>query len=620
MAFPPLENYGLIGNRETCALVGSDGSVDWFCYPHLDSSSVFARLLDEDGGHFSIRPTGEYRPTQRYLPRTNVVETTFETARGTLALTDFMPAVDAGPGPNQVSQSICRKVVCTDGSVEFRLEFAPRFDYGRSETTLDVAIDGAVARSDEGRLAMSSDISLSVEDSTAVGTKTLEAGEEMVFPLQYGMRLAGDAVDCPDVDYLLDRTVAYWRQWAHDCDDHACPYDGPWHDLAVRSSLVLKLLQNWMTGAIAAAPTTSLPEKVGGVRNWDYRFNWIRDSAFVVQSLYRMGYEEEARQYHDWLLNLPDFDHPSSMQPVYGLHGESDLTERTLTHMSGYRNSTPVRIGNAAHRQLQLDVYGELVLGVHETSRQGELLTPDQWNPLRNVIDHVAGVWDRKDLGIWEVRDRPRHMVHSKVMCWAALDRGVRMAERWDLEASVDRWRAQRERVRERVLEEGYDEANETFVRAFDDNGLDAATLQLPLVGFLPADDPKIRGTIEAVENRLLTPDGLVYRYEGDDGIGGEENPFVLCSFWLVDCLALSGRVAEARDLFERILEFGGSLGLFGEEINPKTAAHRGNFPQAFSHLGLIDSVRYLNEASEGVVETEPFDERPSNDHPHGGR
>ena len=397
-----------------------------------------------------------------------------------------------------------------------------------------------------------------------------------------------------DAGSVRDATVEFWRDWVHDCNGR-CVFGDVRHDLVVRSEVTLKLLTHRETGAIVAAPTTSLPENVGGVRNWDYRYNWIRDAAFTVQALANLGHHEEADAYFEWFVGLCHSDDPEALQPLYGLHGDTDLTERTADHLEGYRESRPVRIGNAASEQLQLDVYGELVEAIYQTSRAGASIDADDWDAVRDIVDHVCEVWDRPDKGIWEVRCGPRHFTYSKLMCWVALDRGLAIAEDGGFDAPTDRWRGTRGTIRETILAEGYDDSLGSFVRAFDErDALDATALLIPVVSFLPADDPRVEGTIDAVRERLGTGDGLLYRYEGADGLPGEEGAFLLCSFWLVDALALAGRLEEATETFETVLERASEHGLLAEEVDPETGALLGNYPQAFSHLGVLTSALLL--------------------------
>ena len=598
--YKPIGAYGLIGNLETCALVGDDGSIDWCCLPHLQSPSVFAAILDaRKGGSFGIRPAGSYDAVQRYLPDTNVLETEFTTESGTATLVDFMPILSDDPEAPFSEPWIFRRVECRDGAVEFDVEFEPRFDYARARTIVEPMEDGVIARGNGEHVSLSTPYELETSGDAARGRHRLEDGDVCWYTLQYGQRKRPASID-PQT--LFERTVGYWRNWVHDCTPSECPFGDEWHDHITRSELVLKLLMHHRTGAIAAAPTTSLPELIGGTRNWDYRFSWIRDAAFTIQALQKLGHVQESRDYFDWCLDIiySESETFQPLQPMFGLQGAKQLTEETLDHLEGYRGSAPVRIGNAARNQLQLDVYGELVLTLYETSRHGEIITEATWGTVRDVVDYVCALWNKKGAGMWEVRSEPEHFVHSKVMCWVALDRGIKLARETGFDAPLEHWSSVREEIREVVLERGFNESINSFVRSFEAHDLlDAAALRIPLVGFLPFDDPRIQGTIDAVRDRLTTEDGLVYRYEGDDGIAGGEGAFVLCSFWLVDCLALSGNDEEAEALFENILEYASPLGLFSEEVVPETGEILGNYPQAFSHLGLINSAIYIRAAKE---------------------
>ena len=607
--FSPLEEYGLIGNLETCALVGSNGSIDWFPFPHLESPSMFAAILDPDhGGRFKISPTASFSSVQQYVEQTNVLETTFRTATGTAIVTDFMPPAGETDHPKKV---LYRKVECTEGSVPLELEFEPRFDYDRVETTFESTEKGVRAAGEEERAVLESPVPLDIDGGHATGSIALDADETVWFLL----RCTGAEDADTDPEVALRQTVEYWRDWAHTCpDDSECVFGGPWHDLVVRSGLVLKLMTHVETGTVAAAPTTSLPEEIGGVRNWDYRFSWLRDAAFTLQALANLGHTEEARSYFEWFLDLCHAETPDEIQPLYGLHGEINLTEGEIEDFSGYRNSRPVRVGNDAAGQRQLDIYGELVLAAHETVRTDDLSAED-WKSLREIIEYVCKVWDEKDAGIWEVRGDARHFVYPKMMCWAALDRGLAIADEGDFEAPVEQWQETREEIKRTVLDQGFDEDLNSFVQSFDETDtLDATGLLIPIVGFLPFDDSRVQGTIDAIDNRLVTDDGLVHRYDGDDGLPGEEGAFVLCSFWLIDALVLSGRTDEARERFENVLQYVSPLGLLAEEIDTETGTQLGNFPQAFSHIGLINSALYLGRAEgKEQPEIEPMGIEPAN-------
>ena len=591
--YKPLEEYGIVGNLETVALIGRDGAIEWCCLPHVESPSVFARILDDRrGGHWTIAPAQSFEAEQEYVDRTNVLRTRFRTDAGRATVTDFMPI--PGRTASEDSRAIYRRVTGVEGEVTFVSEFEPRFDYARCVPTMEATEHGVRADGDGEVAVLSSSVPQRIADGSGRATFTVADGESRWFVLGYGGAIRPEPDEHRE---RLESVVDYWRDWAHTCPESACPVDGPWHDLAVRSALVLKLLIHRETGAICAAPTTSLPEVIGGVRNWDYRYNWIRDSAFTVQALAELGHLAEARDYFSLCLAHCARGTPATMRPVYGLHGRTDLDESTLDHLDGYRGSRPVRIGNGAASQRQLDVYGELVVGVYETIRYGESLSPSHWEFVRDIANYVCTVWREPDVGIWEIRGEPEHFVYSKVMCWAVLDRVIRLVDETEFDGPVGRWKAARETIRETVLRDGYDEELNAFVRSFGaDDRLDAAVLRLPIVDFLPADDPRMRGTIDAVLDRLTTPEGLVHRIEGDDGLPGDEGAFVVCSFWLVNALALAGRTDEAASLFEDVRRFVGPLGLLAEEVDPETGRQLGNTPQAFSQIGLINSIIYLNE------------------------
>lgn len=600
MGYTALEGYGLIGNLETCPLVGRDGSIDWCCFPHTESSSVFAAILDDDkGGRFVVQPTGEFTSEQEYVDRSNVLRTRFSTDSGTLAVTDFMPlSTDALSGHTR--NAIYRKVTCTEGAVEVGAHFDPRFDYARARTTVESTDEGVVARGNGEQLYLWSQASFEASDSPteqAEASHDLSEGETMWLVLQYNNRTAMEPADC---ERLLEETVSAWRDWAHDCEDESeCPFGGEYHEEVVRSGLVLRLFMNPMTHAIAAAPTTSLPEGIGASNNWDYRYAWIRDVAFSLQGLYELGHTQEGDNAYDWCLAMCNKDDPGEIDhPLYGLHYPASGSEQTLDHLSGYRNTRPVRIGNAASDQIQLDIYGEFLLAVYTATNYGADLSEGAWDVLRAAVDHVCEVWTQKGSGIWEARGDPTHNVLSKVMCWTAVDRGLKIAEKGGFDAPRERWRHERSQIRETVMEEGYDEDIGSFTQTFDNEIVDASALFIGLTGFLPFDDPHIESSIETVQDRLATDDGLVLRYEGADENG--DNPFLLCTFWLVDCLVLSGRVEEAREVFENAMEYANPLGLLSEEVDPESGELRGNYPQAFSHVGVINSVLYLNRAGSG--------------------
>ena len=589
-AFTPIEEYGFIGNLETCALVAPNGSIDWFPFPHVEGASLLSAILDPDrGGRFEISPVAPFEGRQEYIDRTNVLETTFETADGTATVTDFVPPAGKVDHPKRV---LYRKVTCSEGRIDLDVEFSPKFDYGRVDPTFVTTEEGIRAEGTDEQTLLEAPIDLDVVGGRVSGGLSLDEGETEWLLL----RCTGAEDADTDPQGALVDTIEYWENWTNTCSEEgsSCVLEGPWRDLAIRSGLALKLLTHEETGAIAAAPTASLPEDPGGVRNWDYRYNWLRDAGLTVQALANLGNSEGAIEYFDWYMGLCQADQPDELQPLYGLHSESDLEETELDHFAGYRNSRPVRIGNEAAGQTQLDIYGELLLAVDEVCRLDRDLDVEEWQAIYDVVDYVGDVWDQPDAGIWEVRGGNQQFVYSKVMCWVALDRGIAIATEHDYDAPIEEWRETRETIEEDVLENGYDEDVGAFVQAYGTDTLDASALLLPIVGFLPFEDERVQSTIDAIEERLLEGEALVRRYDGEDGLPGEEGAFVLCSCWLIDALALSGRVEEATERFEALTDYVSPLGLLAEEVNPDSGVHLGNFPQAFSHIGLINSALYL--------------------------
>ena len=633
MGYTPISEYAIVGNDDRVALVSQDGSIDWCCFPHVAAPSVFARLLDDEcGGHFAVRPTDTHRIERDYLEGTNILETTFETRSGRATLTDFMP-VAREDQPEQFQHAIYRRIHCEEGALTMEAEFEPRLGYAKGETAVEWD-EAAVEREEEGtshvvatgghewpdggssgdetelHLQVYGSLDLDPRGDRAVGTATLTEGETVWFVCQYDHVTPRTPEECAGA---LDETTAYWRDWVEGVEAAAetIAGDEPWHEEVVRSALVLKLLINEGSGAIYAAATTSLPETYGGTRNWDYRYNWIRDAKFTVQALYNLGRTEEAGKYFEWFREI-GHDDPGEIQPLYGVHGERDLTEHELDHLAGYRYSAPVRVGNAATEQRQIDVYGAIVQGIYETLRQDEQLTDADWGSIRKLVDHVADVWDEPDEGIWEFRDQPRHYLHSKLLCWVALDRGIELAGQCDREAPIDRWHEEREAVRETILEQGYSEQVGSFVQHFEtDEALDATCLLIPIYEFLPADDPRVESTLDTVLDRLATDDGMVHRTRDSEAVEEEHGTFVFCTFWLVDALVLAGRIEEAREIFENTLEHTTPLELLSERIDPETGELFGNFPQAYSHIGLINSAIYLASAEDGGLEHDPREHTP---------
>jgi len=585
----------------SAALVGTDGSIDWLCFPHFDSPSVFAAILDDEkGGRFKIAPAGEEAARkQLYWPDTNVLITRFFSPDGVGEIIDYMPVgvPDNGHGYHQ----LVRRVRVVRGEMSFRVECSPAFDYAREEHETEITDEGACFRSPDLGLGLTTRVPLEENAGSAVADFTLGGGETAVFVLREIEPGGGCGVSFSEEeeDELFKQTVEYWRRWLS-----KCTYTGRWREVVQRSALVLKLLTFEPTGAIVAAPTMGLPEGVGGERNWDYRYTWIRDSAFTLYGLLRIGFTEEARAFMGWIEARCQNSGPDgSLQLMYGIDGKSDLTEETLDHLDGYRGSRPVRLGNGAYDQLQLDIYGELMDAVYLYNKHGDPISYDLWTHLRALINWVCDNWQREDEGVWEVRGGRRHFVYSKLMCWVAVDRGLRLATKRSFPADRERWLKVRDEIYEEIMEKGWSQEREAFVQSYDDDTLDASNLIMPLVFFLAPNDPRMLKTLDAINRPPrdggLVANSLVYRYDVDksaDGLAGEEGTFSLCTFWLVEALTRAGRVDEARLIFEHMLGYSNHLGLYAEEIGHSGEA-LGNFPQAFTHLTLISAAFNLNRA-----------------------
>jgi GH15 family glucan-1,4-alpha-glucosidase len=600
----PIGDHGVIGNLRTAALVGMDGAIDWLCLPELDAPSVFASILDHRrGGRFCISPAGWTRSGQRYLEGTNVLETVFEAPGGVLSVTDLMPLSGDISGAHKVRTrpELLRLLACTAGEVRVRVEWSPRFDYARAPTRIEHRGRKWIAEGGGGRLLLAGLAGDGWVEETELGPvlraeMALRAGERRALAVRWGGGLpATGEAEC---DRVLRETLAAWQGWVGGLRGQEDPFGGEWHPQVVRSGLALKLLAHAHTGAIVAAPTTSLPEEIGGVRNWDYRYGWVRDAAFAAQALLALGCRDEALHFVRWVHEVScRAGHPrGGLQIMYGLHGETDLREVELPHLEGYRGSRPVRVGNAASMQHQLDIHGELLSSAYEVLRMGGTLSPAVMDFLATVADDACVHWPEPDYGIWEMRGGPRQFVYSKVMAWVALDRALRMAGRYGLRGDTGYWRRNRDMLRATILEHGYDPRVSSFVQSFGSTALDAANLLIPVVEFLPFGDPRVQGTINRTL-RDLTVNGLVYRYCGEDGVPGSEGTFGLCTFWMVHALALSGRVAEAREIFAGMSARCNHLGLYSEELDPRSSDLLGNFPQAFTHIGFINSALYLAHA-----------------------
>lgn len=599
--FKRLEDYGVIGNLETCALVGKDGSIDWCCLPYMHSPSVFGAILDVvRGGAFQISPKDGFKAGQAYVGTSNVLKTTFDSASGSVNLIDFMPVIreDDKAGPGQ-TRALLRNVQCIRGSVRMALDFSPRFDYGRVLPEFDPIEGGLAAKGGGLNLFLQSPAKLDLSQGAARGSFNLKEGESYWFALVFGWH-HHRFLERKECEELLDKTVRYWIEWLHASKISRPLLKGPWHDLVIRSALVLKLLSNSRTGAIAAAPTTSLPETLGGMRNWDYRYSWLRDASFTIQAFEHMGHIREALNYFKWLKSVCYSEgkggNLDNIKIVYSLHGEDIPEERNIDYLSGYMNSSPVRVGNAASAQRQLDIYGEIVNTFYMAKDYEKSVISTYWEFIRAIADYVCSVWDKEDSGIWEFRIPKGHLTHSKLMCWVALDRSIGLAKQYKLQGSVEKWKEMSETIRKAILERGFSMKLNSFVQSFDSEQLDATSLLIPVLGLLSPKDPKVLGTIDALENHLSN-DGLLYRYAGDDGIPGKEGTFTLCSFWMVEALALSGEVDRAEQTFLKILKYKSPLGLFSEEIDPRFQLQIGNYPQAISHIGLINAALYLGNA-----------------------
>ena len=583
-----IEDYALIGDTQTAALVGRDGSIDWLCLPRFDSGACFAALLgDRSHGRWRLAPAGGVTAVERrYVPGTLVLETTFRTSDGVVRVSDCMPVRGQAP-------DVVRVVEGVEGAVPMEMDLVVRFDYGSTVPWVR-NLDGTLSLvAGPDALELFTPVQTRGVDRSTAAAFTVRPGDRVPFVLTWHWS-SEPPPRRVDPEHAIADTVAWWQEWSGRCTG-----GGPWAD-DVRASLVtLKALTYAPTGGIVAAPTTSLPEVLGGVRNWDYRFCWLRDATFTLQAFLDAGYDGEAVAWRDWLLRAVAGD-PGQLQIMYGVAGERRLPELYLPWLPGYEGSSPVRVGNAAASQLQLDVYGEVMDALHQARKAGIPPDPVSWDVQQALAEWLESSWREPDSGLWEIRGEPRHFVHSKVMCWVAFDRAVRAVETFDHDGPVERWAAARDAVHREVCEHGWDAERSTFTQSYGSQELDASLLMIPMVGFLPPSDPRVVGTVDAVQ-RELTVDGFVERYptqEGTslDGLPGREGAFLLCTFWLADALALTGRVDEARALFERLLALRNDVGLLAEEHDPVTGRMLGNFPQAFSHVGLVDTALNLTE------------------------
>ncbi len=593
MSYLPIEDHGVIGNLHTAALVGTDGTIDWLCMPAFDSPSVFASILDDEiGGHFYLRPAEYIRSQQIYLPDTNVLLTRFFCSRGMAEVVDFMPILNGSDDRHR----LVRNARVVRGEIDFVVECRPAFDYARATHSVTVKDSGVVFDSPEAALTLTSKIPFKEGEGGAAGARfTLGEGDRASFCLVKGeMEGKLQALSDGDFEELLRDTLGYWRRWIS-----KCTYGGRWRENVHRSALALKLMVYDPTGALVAAPTMALPEKIGGERNWDYRYTWLRDSAFALYALISIGFDDEAGAFMNWLRDRCAADDDGLLQPLYGIDGRSETPESELTHLSGYMNSGPVRLGNAARDQIQLDVYGAVLDAAYLYNKRGAPLDYDVWKNLRRVLDWLADNWEHPDEGMWEVRGGRQQFVSSKVMSWVALERAGRISRQRGLPAGNGNWKKERDRIYEQVMEKGWNEERQSFVQYYGSNALDASLLLMPLVKFVGPTDPRWILTLDKIQDEL-TYDTLVDRYNveaaADDGLSGDEGSFSLCSFWFIECLTKAGRHDEARLALEKMFSYANHVGLYAEEVG-RSGEALGNFPQAFTHLALISAAIHLDRA-----------------------
>ena len=582
--YAPIREYALVGDGRTAALIASDGSVDWLCLPNVDSPSVFARILDaERGGSFRLEPTAPFEAERRYLERSNVLETTFATAEGSVRVTDAMTLSDS----SRLSplRELVRKVDALAGIVPLRWAFEPRFDYGRAQTRIERRAGRWFAHAGSSALVLSlCDVGEGeLHDGAITGELSLAPGESGLFSLAATDKEPAVMPGREDSEARLERTKRFWLEWSD-----RTSYEGAWPDAVTRSVLALKLLTFAPSGAIVAAPTTSLPEWIGGGRNWDYRFTWLRDASWSLDAMLRLGYHDEAHAFFWWLMHASRLTQPR-LQILYRIDGSIHTEERELSHLAGYRGSRPVRIGNGAREQVQLDVYGAVLEAIWLYGKAVGRLDGDTGREVGRIADFVAEHWSDPDNGIWEVRDERTHYIQSKGLCWVALDRACKLAEEGLIPDRGRRWRGAADELKAWVDEHGWDDRLQSYVRAPDLRELDASLLTLAVLGYDRDRSPRIEATVAAVE-RELREGPYVYRYRGDDGLKGEEGAFLTCSFWLVDAYARCGRLDDANALMEELLGLANDVGLYSEEINPRTGEFLGNFPQGLTHLALINA------------------------------
>lgn len=609
--YTPIRDYGIIGNRRSAVLVSLRGSIDWAPAPFIDSPSVFGALLDhEKGGFWKIAPLGGYSSRQWYVKDTNILVTEFTTHEGVVEVTDYLPLEMERhymPQEEDVTFKLKRKVTCVQGSMAIEVVYAPRFNYAQGETTLESIERGVLAVHEHGKAVMVNHRSYEIHDNVARCEARFSEGDSEFFVFRHNMGEVDIKKDSNEHhEEELAETIALHRDWVLNCETGTCQLPSQWQEHLVRSKLVLKNLFFEPTGTIAAAATTSLPEWVGGVRNWDYRFTWLRDSSFLLEAFFKLGHVTEAENYLNWLVNVCAMEGPEKLKIMYGLKSETNLEEKSLPHLEGYMGSRPVRIGNGAHDQRQWDIYGSVIDVAYRLSElTGKAPDTPRWYVLRGIADHVCTIWQEPDEGLWEVRGGARRFTYSALMNWVALDRAIRLNERYSLEGDVETWRTHRRAIRDAIFELGWSDTKQAFTQSFESEDLDAAILLLPTFGFISGNEPKMVATIRAIERELSCGEEgvLIKRYTAEDGLPGEEGAFLLSSFWYVDALVLAGETDRAHLVFERLLSFANHIGLYAEEIHPETKDFLGNFPQAYTHIGLINSALLLSETQDSKRE-----------------
>ena len=595
MVYRPIEDYGVIGDLNTVALISRGGSIDFMCFPNFDSPSIFARLLDDQqGGYFALHPEGDSEKVkQLYLADTNVLLTRFLKCDGVAELSDYMPVEESKVIPNLV-----RRIKAVRGKIDFTMVCRPAFDYARTDHKVEIENENQALFTSRGErglvLRLRSEVPLEIQEGAAAASFTLDQGETAAFILEQVK--GGQTSPCTAPNYVPDtfkRTVNFWHGWIEESN-----YTGRWREAVNRSALTLKLITSRIHGSMVAAPTFGLPEVIGGERNWDYRYTWIRDSAFIIYSLLRLGFTQEAREFANWIKDRTnDLNPDGSLQVIYALDGSRDLEEKILSHLEGYRGSQPVRIGNGACNQLQLDIYGELLDALYLMDKYDQNITHDLWTNLIKIVDYVTENWERPDEGIWEIRGGKHHFLFSRLMCWVAVDRGIRIAHNRGFPAPLETWRETRDQIYRDIYQNFWNEEKGAFTQVRNGTSLDASSLLMPLVRFISATDPRWLSHLEQVEKELVY-DSLVYRYseeaDAEDGLTGIEGTFSICTFWFVENLSRSGQLRKARLYFEKMLGYANHLGLYAEELSPQ-GEHLGNFPQAFTHLALITAAHDLD-------------------------